>query len=253
MTPPPIVTASGLDPLLLWPALALLGALLAMDENSLAQTWFSQPLPACLLAGVLAADPAAGLAVGLVIQLAISGNLPVGASFRLDTVSASVGVTAGAILCGWQAPSWQQIAGAQANEAVERLGWLMTLVTAASLLGGRLVLFERLACLRRMLAGYRSVRDGDLKRLESLHGRCLLATGLRGAFLVVVWALATQSLWNLGPASLPPLARESLGLLPLLAPLLAAGSLLERYRPRRTLPWVAAGLVVGFVAVRFMT
>ena len=32
---------------------AVLGGLLALDETALAQTWFSQPLPAALLTGLV--------------------------------------------------------------------------------------------------------------------------------------------------------------------------------------------------------
>ena len=87
-----------------WVGLPLLGAWLATDENSLAQTWFSQPLPAAVLVGALLGEPAAGLLPGLLMQLVVVGNLPVGASFRLDASSATVGVTAGALLAGWRPP-----------------------------------------------------------------------------------------------------------------------------------------------------
>ena len=74
-------------------------------------------------------------------------------------------------------------------------------------------------------------------------------TAVRGAGLTVVWALATGLLWQPGPAQLPPVAREALALLPLLVPWLAAGSLLERYGHRRSLPLIAVGAVAGFLLV----
>jgi hypothetical protein len=242
----------GLEPWLWWPGLALLGALLALDENGLAQTWFSQPLPACLLAGLWAGEPAAGLAVGLMLQLALIGNLPVGAAFRVDTVSAGAGVTAGAILAGWQAPDLRALWAVEPAGEAARLGWLLAVIAVASLAGGRLVHLERRACLGRMLDGYRSVRDGDLGRLERLHGRCLLMTGLRGGLLTPAWALAIGLVWHLGPQRLPPALGQAFGLLPLLVPLLAAGSLLERFGHRRSLPLVAACAAGGFLAARWI-
>lgn len=243
---------AGLESPSWWLGLAALGALLAMDEHGLAQTWFSQPLPACLLGGLLAGDPRAGLAAGIMLQLAVIGNLPVGATYRLDTVSAGVGVTAGAVASGWLAPSLPALWASPPGPDAQRLGWLLVLMALAGLLGGRAVHLERRACLGRMLGGYRSVRDGDLVLLEKLHDRCLLVTGLRGALLTCAWALATAAIWRLAFSPLPDIVRQSLGLLPYLVPLLAVGSLLERYGHRHALPLVAAGAATGFVLLRFV-
>lgn len=247
-----MLSGHGLEPIFFWPVLAALGAVLAMDEHGLAQTWFSQPLPACTLAGLLAGDVATGLAAGLLLQLAVIGNLPVGSSYNLDTVSASVGVTAGAVLAGWHAPDVLALWSSGPGPAAARWGWILALMAAAGLLGGRLVHLERRACLGRMLEGYRSVRKGDLDRLVQLHHRGLLMTGLRGALLTVVWAQVTLRVWSLGPERLPDTASRALGLLPLLVPMLAVGSILERYGHRQALPLAVIGSVVGFVFARFV-
>jgi mannose/fructose/N-acetylgalactosamine-specific phosphotransferase system component IIC len=248
---PLAVSGLGLEPWLWWPALAGLGALVAMDEHSLAQTWLSQPLCAALLAGLLGGDPAAGLAVGLLLQLAVSGNLPVGASFPLDTGSAAIGVTCGAVLGGWRAPPSLLVRDAWQGEPAVMLGLLVTLAAALSLVGGRFVQLERRARLGWMLGGYRSVRDGDLPRLERLHGRCLVVTALRGGLLAVVWTVAVWQLWPRVSGGLPELPRAALGLLPLLVPVLAAGSLLERFGYRQSGRLVLGGAVIGYLAVRF--
>ena len=60
-----------------WPAvlgLGLLGGVLVLDDTALAQTWFSQPLPAAVLAGAVLGDPLSGLALGLPIQLIMAVN-----------------------------------------------------------------------------------------------------------------------------------------------------------------------------------
>jgi mannose/fructose/N-acetylgalactosamine-specific phosphotransferase system component IIC len=244
----PLPELSGLG----WLGLALLGALMAMDEHGLVQTWFSQPLPAGVLAGMLIGDVNVGLAAGSLMQLAVIGNLPVGASYSIDTPSATVGVTAGAVMAGWHVPDpfslWTAIPGPD----TARWGWILVLMTVASLIGGRLVHLERMASLGRMLDGYRSVRDGDLGRLARLHGRGLMVTGLRGALLSTVWALLTFVLWPMGPERMPPSILQALGLLPLLVPMLAFGSLWERYGHHQSALQVVGSAALAFILVRFI-
>jgi hypothetical protein len=131
-------------------------------------------------------------------------------------------------------------------------GWLLALTAAAGLLGGQVVRLERRSALGRMLDGYRSVRDGDLRRIARLHARGLLVTALRGAGLTVVWALVGAWAWPLGARGLPAFAGQALGLLPLLVPLLAVGSILERFGPRQALPLVFCGALAAFCAARFL-
>jgi mannose/fructose/N-acetylgalactosamine-specific phosphotransferase system component IIC len=236
-----------------WPLLALLGMVLAMDENSLAQTWLSQPLPAGILAGLLAGDPATGALLGTLMQMVVIGNFPVGASFCLDTGSAVLGVSAGAITAGWRPSPDLAATMAGAGDGAERLGWLLALMALASLAGGQLVSREHRWRLGWMLDGYRSVRDGDLGRLEGLHRRALLTTALRGAVLTVGWTLVVRLIWPLDLQAAPAPLRGGLALLPLLIPALAAGTLLERFGHRRALPWVATVALVMVLTHRFLT
>jgi mannose/fructose/N-acetylgalactosamine-specific phosphotransferase system component IIC len=245
----PGTAVAGLEPAILWPALAVLGALAAMDEHSLVQSWFSQPLPIAILAGLVVGDAAAGLAVGLLVQLTVIGNLPVGSSFRLDTGSATIGATAGAVLGGWQAPPSLLTEAAWNGPVAVELGGLLVWIAVLSLIGGQVVQLENRTRLGWMLGGYRSVRDGDLQRLERLHGRCLLLTAARGAFLVLVWSLVTALFWSAALGRLPQAVGTALRFLPLLVPLLAAGSLLERFGHRRSWRLVTVGAVAGLLLV----
>lgn len=86
-------------------SLAALAGCLALDETAAAQTWLSQPLPAALLAGAVAGDPALGLAVGLPLQLALTMNLPVGQTITGDVSGAAVAVV-GAAAVGGSRPGW---------------------------------------------------------------------------------------------------------------------------------------------------
>lgn len=234
-------------PWTVWVGLPLLGAWLATDENSLIQTWLSQPLPAAILTGAVLGDPTAALLPGILMQLVVVGNLPVGASFRLDAASATVGVTGGALLAGWHAGGHPLATAAWTGVGGMSLGWLLVMTVLASLCGGWLVHGERRARLGWMLDGYRSVRDGDVARLERLHARCLLVTAARGAALTVVWMVLTASAWQLDPLRLPGPILAALGIAPLLVPALAVGSVSERFGPRRAWPLVGSGLAVGFL------
>ena len=239
-------------PLVAWVGLALLGAWLATDDTSLAQTWFSQPLPAAVLAGLVLGDPGGALLPGLLLQLVVIGNLPVGASFRLDEPGATVGIVGGSLLAGWNLPAGPVALASWTGTAAQSLGWLLVLTVAASLVGGWVVHGERQRRLGWMLDGYRSVRDGDLGRLERLHRRCLLVTLLRGGLLTLIWVLAAAGLGELGgPARLARPLREALGLLPIMVPMLAVGSLAERFGPRRAWPLVLAGAGVAFLVAWF--
>ena len=237
-------------PWLVWAALALLGAWLAADENSLVQTWFSQPLPAALLAGLICGDPAATVLPGLLMQLLVLGNLPVGGSFSLDPSSAAVGTAGGAVLAGWRPVGDPLAAVSWTGASAEATGGLVAMFLVASLLAGRLVHLERRIRMRWMLDGYRSVRDGDVARLERLHGRCLAVTAARGAAVTLLLAVIIAAAAPLVPDRLPAAVREPLGLLPLMAPGLAAASLIERFGPRRAWPLVLAGAAAGLLLVR---
>jgi mannose/fructose/N-acetylgalactosamine-specific phosphotransferase system component IIC len=90
------------------------------------------------------------------------------------------------------------------------------------------------------------VRDGDIARLERIHRRCLMVTAGRGALLTVVWITVSAGLWQLGPGALPTVLQEALAVVPLLVPVLATGTLIQCFAPRRAWPLVALGAVGGF-------
>lgn len=223
-----------------------LGALLAMDEVAVAQTWFGQPLPAALVTGWLLGDPGIGLAVGLPLQVALLGNLPVGQTFTGEPTSAVVAVVGGVVLAGRDAAApWAQ--GTSQEAAL--LGWVLTLAVLFSALGHWVVQAERRACVQWMLLGHRTLRDGDLGRIEGLHLRGLLATLLRGLLFTVLFLLVSLRLalpaFDLLPAAAVPL----LALVPWLLPALGLGALLGRFGLRRYWPWVLGGASLPLLAV----
>lgn len=229
-----------------WLAVAALGAVLALDDTSLGQTWLSLPVPAGFLAGLLVGRPDVGLVVGMLFQLATIGNLPVGMNFTLDPVSAVVGVTAGTVLGGWSPPMALDLG------AASHWGWLLVATCLASLAGHAALEAERGLHLRWMLAGYRTLRDGNLGRLGRLQIGCLLVTAGRGALLTALFALLLQIGWLPAFELLPVSVERALALLALIVPGLAVGTLVERFGRRGAGPVVAAWSVACFIVAKYL-
>ncbi len=74
--------------------LALLGGVLALDGTSVGQFMVSRPLVACVLAGWIAGDPAAGAMLGMVLEALHVAVLPVGASRYPEAAPAAVAAAA---------------------------------------------------------------------------------------------------------------------------------------------------------------
>ncbi len=229
-----------------WLALVGLGALLALDETSLGQTWLSMPVPTGLLAGLIVGRPDVGLAVGVLFQLATVGNLPVGMNFTLDPVGAVIGMTGATVLGGW-AP-----ASLLAPHAAAHWGWLLLGTCLASLAGHAALEAERGLHLRWMLVAYRTLRDGKLGRIDRLQTRCLMGTAARGALLTLLWLVLAEVAWLPAYALLPDSGRRALALVIVIVPGLAVGSLIDRYGRRGAGPVVAAWAVGGFLVTRFV-
>ncbi len=245
-----LLPVAGEVPLVTLLGLGLLGALLALDETSYAQTWFSQPLPAGVLAGVVAGDPLAGLAVGLPFQLAVLGNLPVGQTFTGEAVAAVVAGVGGTILSGYHlVPPTALPAGGVADA---RLGWVLVGVALLSIAGSWVVRAERRAHFLWMQEGHRGLRDGRIGRFDVILLRCLLATALRGFGLTLIWLTALILGWLPLLERLPLRAQAALGWLPLLAVPLAVGILIDRYGLRICWRCLGAGLLLAALLTAFL-
>ncbi|MBK8165954.1 MAG: PTS sugar transporter subunit IIC [bacterium] len=223
-------------------SLAALAGCLALDETAAAQTWLSQPLPAALLAGAVAGDPALGLAVGLPLQLALTMNLPVGQTITGDVSGAAVAVV-GAAAVGGSRPGWPI-----APHDASLTGWLVLGAALLSLAGHPLVQAERRLHLVWMLQGHRTLRDGRLGRVDAIHGRCLAAGFLRGTLFAGAALLLVTTVWLPLHAMLPPVAGAAMAWLPWLAGALGLGAVAERYGALRHWRWVIGGLACGWLA-----
>jgi mannose/fructose/N-acetylgalactosamine-specific phosphotransferase system component IIC len=239
---------SGLELWLAWGGVALVGALLALDETSLAQTWLSQPLPAALLAGLVVGEPAAALVPGFFMQLIVLGNLPVGAASTLDATSATVGVVAGALIGGWNPPEGGSPLVAFSGEAAWPVGLQMVLMALASLAGGRLIRLQRQAHLAWKLAAYRRIRDGDFTMVDRLHRKALVVAAARGGAMSLLIAAVVAIGWSWSGDAVPAAGREILARLPLVAVPLAVATLSERFGHPRAVPVLVVTVGLGLAA-----
>ncbi len=224
--------------------LGLLAALLSLDDVALGQTWFGQPLAVGLLTGYFCGDPITGLALGLPLQLVLAANLPVGQGFIGEPTSAMVAAVGGTILTG---NSFKMLFTEGVNTHLDMLGWVILGIALMSGLGHFVIQAERRTHVLWMLGGHRTLRDGNLGRMEQIHGRCLAATFVRGLILGLLWLLFVVRLWVPAFAFLPQQIKLALSLLPLLAPGLGAGAILEHYGIRSSWPWVVSGAAFSFV------
>jgi mannose/fructose/N-acetylgalactosamine-specific phosphotransferase system component IIC len=235
-----------------WPSVLLLGlfgALLALDDTSVGQTWFSQPLTAGVLTGAICGDPLGGLALGLPVQLILSANFPVGQSFTGDATSAVVAAVGAAALSG---RDLVPALGTDVRGQVALVGWLVLAVGLFSGVGHLLIQAERRTHSLWMREGYRTLRDGSLQRVELIHLRCLVVTFLRGFFFTVILLLVLRRVWLPVFADLPSFLRNSLVMVPLLLPGLGIGNLVERYGLRDSWFWLAGGAILSFGLARFV-
>ena len=235
-----------------WTSILLLGALaglLSLDDTALAQTWFSQPLPVAVLTGAFCGDPLVGLAIGLPVQLILAGNLPVGQTFTGDHVTALVAVIGSVVLSGRELGL---ALGAETLSEIPFIGWMVVAVGVLSSAGHFLIQIERRAHSAWMLEGHRTLRDGRLSRIESIHARCLFATFLRGFVTSVIMFLVMRRLWIPLFDHLPLLLLGALGMLPLLLPGLGIGNLIDRYGLRSSWPWLVSGTAISYVVTRFV-
>ncbi len=245
--PPGLVSDPNLPALLV---LGLMAGLLALDDTAFAQTWFGQPLPAAILTGYLFGDPITGLAVGLPLQLVLSGNIPVGQTFTGDPTSAAIAAVGGTLLAG---RPLSPVLVADTVGTLPLLGWVILGAGLLSMLGHLLIQAERRSNGIWMLKGLHSLRDGRLGRIDSLHIRCLGTTFLRGLASGILFTLFIYGAWVPLYDHLPGLIRTSLGTLPLLLPGLGVGTLIDRYGLKSSWHWMALGMVCTFFAARYFS
>ncbi len=215
------------DPLVL-AALLAWGTLVGLDLVSVAQAMIARPFVAGAVAGLLLGDPAAGLRVGVLMELFALDVLPIGAARYPDYGPATVAATALAAGSPWELS----------------LGLAATIGLLVSVLGGwSLQRLRRLnaEAVQRHAAALAAGESAAIRRLQyagiardTLRSAFLTAAGLAAAWVADRWLLLDRR------------TAVALTLVVLGAGLAAAlgGALRSAgWSPRRR--WLAAGLVLG--------
>jgi mannose/fructose/N-acetylgalactosamine-specific phosphotransferase system component IIC len=161
-------------------AAAVLGGLLALDGTSVAQLMVSRPFVAAALGGALVGRPAAGMAIGVVLEALHLAVLPVGASRYPEGGPAAV--AAGAVYAAAQAPP----ASASATLLVAVLCAL-----ALEWVGGRTVVALRQVNVRFAGAPAEGLTPGGVARR---HGTPIALDFARGALLALLGVLGLGAL-----------------------------------------------------------
>ena len=209
-------------------ALLAWGTLVGLDLVSVAQAMIARPFVAGSVAGLLLGDPAAGLRVGVLLELFALDVLPVGAARYPDYGPATVAATAVAAGSPWEMS----------------LGLAGTVGLLVSVLGGwSLQRLRRLnaAAVQRHAAALAAGESAAIRRLQyagivrdALRSALLTASGLAAAWVADRWLLLDRR------------TAVALTLVVVGAALAATlgGALRSAGRsPRRR--WLAAGLVLG--------
>jgi len=247
-----LASVAAIDPGFPWLALsmtALLAAALTLDETAVAQTWFSQPLPAGILVGLVWSEPALGLALGLTLQFLAVGNLPIGQPFTGEKLTPLLGLVAAAAAVDWAVTPPFTIT----DPGSQRLGWLLVAAALASLVGDRAVRWESRIHYRLMLVGLRGLRDGRYAQLDRAHQRCMLIAAARGGLMMLIWGALAAWVWLPLFDALPERLKIALGFLPWLTPALAIGTLGELYGSRRGVMWLGGGFVLALATIWTLT
>lgn len=227
-------------------AVLFLGAILTLDVTSYAQTWFSQPLPAGILAGVVCGDATLGFAIALPVQLLNISNLPIGRSCsgeRTSIVLASVLVLSAV---GYKPPL---VLTGNISEEMALLGWVITTVCFGSFLGGWVIKIERIIHFRLVVVGTRKLRTGTISELSKIQNRCMVITAVRGVVLVSFWIVFLSLFWIPMFWKLSPENTKLFAMVPLLAVAVGISSVIELHGRRRGWLLLSAGSVATVVVL----
>lgn len=211
--------------------IGLLGALLGLDVVSFPQAMISRPIVAATLAGAFIGNPAAGLLIGVVLEMIALDTLPFGASRYPEWGSASV---VGGSLFAAQAPSMPGALPAT----------LLAALLTASISGWSMVVLRRTIALRLERVRDR-LEDGSRDSLLSLHLTGMSLDLLRGALVTITAMLIFSPLVRAIVAVWGSESAASRAVVVVIAAIVAGGALWKVFHSVRHILWFfLAGLLV---------
>ena len=160
--------------------IAMLGAVLGLDVVSFPQAMVSRPIIAATLAGAFIGHPAAGLLIGVVLELIALDTLPFGASRYPEWGSAAV---VGGALFAAQPPGMPGALPAS----------LLAALLTASISGWSMVVLRRFIA-TRLERTRDSIEAGSRNALFSLHLSGMTMDLLRGALVTTLGMMVFSSL-----------------------------------------------------------
>lgn len=214
--------------------IALLGALLGLDVVSFPQAMVSRPIVAATLSGGLIGHPAAGLLIGVVLELIALDTLPFGASRYPEWGSA--GVVGGALFSA-------QTPGMPGALPASMLAALLT----ASISGWSMVVLRRFIA-RRLEKSRDRIEDGSRDALMSLHLTGMSMDLLRGGLVTLTAMMIFAPLVRAIVAVWGSESAASRAVIVVIAAVVAGGALWKVYHSVRHVLWFfLAGLVAWSV------
>ena len=219
---------SGLEAL----PLAMLGALLGLDVVSFPQAMISRPIVSSTVAGAFIGHPAAGLLIGIVLELIALDTLPFGASRYPEWGSA--GVVGGALYAA-------QPPGLPGALPASILAALLT----ASISSWSMVVLRRMIGSR--LAGARDkIEEGSRDSLLTLHLSGMGLDLLRGALVTMLAMLIFAPLVRAIVAVWGSESTASRAVVVVIAAIVAGGALWKVFHSVKRVIWFfVAGLAVS--------
>ena len=207
--------------------IALLGALLGLDVVSFPQAMISRPIVAATLAGAFIGHPAAGLLIGVVLELIALDTLPFGASRYPEWGSA--GVVGGALFAA-QPPGMPGALPAS----------LLAALLTASVSGWSMVV------LRRVIAGRLertrdSIEGGSRDALLSLHLSGMTLDLLRAALVTMIGMIIFSPLVRAIVAIWGSESAPSRAVVVVIAAIVAGGALWKVFHSIRRVVWLFLG------------
>lgn len=213
-------------------ALLLWGTVVGLDLASMLQGLFNRPLVTGAVAGVILNDPAAGLRIGLALELFALDVLPVGASRYPDYGAATVAAVA--------------LSAGQAWTAALGPSVLLGLVLAH--FGGLTIVLHRRVTAWALARAEPALDRGDPGIASKVHLVGLLADLARSAVLVAIGLLAAALLKH-GP-HLDVATQRALAIVVVAGGFVAViGGALRRAGTARRMVWLAGGMAIGVLGL----